>query len=127
MRRLLGCLALVALAACPTYDRYDKLADQKGMMSADQFAAYGPEQAQKIAIGRALGQAYDGKSTADFAAQMGVAVAYAKTMPDVVDVRADTLAYFLTVQFKSGWRVFVLPISDGKAPGDTPGLPKATG
>jgi hypothetical protein len=46
-------------------------------------------------------------------------------MPDVVDVHADTLAYFLTVQFKSGWRVFVLPIADGKAPGATPGLPKA--
>ena len=115
----------MALAACPTYDRYDKLADQKGMLGADQFAAYGPEQAQKIAIGRALGQAYDGRSKADFAAQMGVAVAYAKTMPDVVEVRADTLAYFLTVQFKSGWRAFVLPIADGKAPGDTPGLPKA--
>lgn len=125
MRRLLGCLAAVALAGCPTYDRYEKLADQKGMLTADQFASYGPEQAQKIAIGRALAQAYDGKSAPDFAAQMGVAVAFAKTMPDVVSVTADTLAYFLTVQFKSGWHTAVLPIADGKAPQDTPGLPKA--
>ena len=126
MRRLLGCLAFVALAGCPTYDRYDKLADQKGMLSADQFASYGPEQAQKVAIGRSLAQAYDGKSNADFGAQMGVAVAFAKTMPDVVDIQADTLAYFMTIKFKSGWRTAVLPISDGKAPGDTPGLPKAS-
>lgn len=95
-------------------------------MTADQFASYGPEQAQKIAIGRALAQAYDGSKPADFAAQMGTAVAYAKTMPDVVDVQADTLAYFLTIRFKSGWRTAVLPVADGKAPGDTPGLPKAT-
>jgi len=94
-------------------------------MVADQFASYGPEQAQKIAIGRALAQAYHGKSLPDFAAQMGVAVAFAKTMPDVVDIKADTLAYFLTVRFKSGWRTAVLPIADGKAPQDTPGLPKA--
>lgn len=96
------------------------------MLSADKFASYGPEQAQKIAIGRALAQAYDGGSVPDFAAQMGVAVAYAKSMPDVVDVHADTLAYFLTIKFKSGWRTAVLPIADGKAPQDTPGLPKAT-
>ncbi len=94
-------------------------------MAADQFASYGPEQAQKIAIGRALGQAYDGNKPGEFAVQMGTAVAFAKTMPDVVDIRADTLAYFLTVRFKSGWRTAVLPIADGKAPQDTPGLPKA--
>ena len=96
------------------------------MLTADQFASYGPEQAQKVAIGRALAKAYDGTSGPDFAAQMGVAVAFAKTMPDVVDVTADTLAYFLTVKFKSGWRTAILPIADGKAPQDTPGLPKAT-
>ncbi len=95
-------------------------------MPADQFASYGPEQAQKIAIGRALAQAYDGTRPADFAVQMGTAVAYARTMPDVVDVKADTLAYFMTIRFKSGWRPAVLPVADGKAPQDTPGLPKPT-
>lgn len=95
------------------------------MMSADQFASYGPEQAEKVAIGRALAQAYNGKSEADFATQMGTAVAFAKTMPHVVTINADTAAYFMTITFKSGWRTAVLPIADGKAPQDTPGLPKA--
>lgn len=112
----------MALAGCPTYDRYDKLADQKGMLPADEYAGYGPEQAQRIAIGRALAQAHKGSSPEDFARQMGEAVAFARTMPDVVDVKADTLAYFLTVQFKSGWRTFILPVADGKAPGETPGV-----
>ena len=65
-------------------------------------------------------------TSADFAAQMGEAVAFAKTMPDVVDVKADTLAYFLTVQFKSGWRAVVLPIATARRRGDTPGLPKGS-
>lgn len=96
------------------------------MLSADQFASYGPEQAEKVAIGRSLAQAYDGTTDTDFGAQMGVAVAFARTMPDVVDIKADTLAYFMTIKFKSGWRTAVLPIADGKAPQDTPGLPKAS-
>jgi hypothetical protein len=126
MRRLLGCFAVVVLAGCPTYDRYDKLADQKGMLSADLFARYGPEQAEKIAIGRALGEAHTGNTTADFGAQMDKAIAFARTMPDVVDIKADTLAYFMTIQFKSGWRTAVLPISDGTPPLSTPGLPKGS-
>jgi hypothetical protein len=117
--------AVVALTGCPTYDRYGKLDDQGGMVNADTYARYGREEAEKIAIGRAFGQAHHGDSPADFARQVGAAVAYAHTMPDVVDVRADTAAYFLTVQFKSGWRVAILPISDGKKPGETPGLPAA--
>lgn len=126
MRRALGLLVLplaLALGGCPTYDRYDRLDQQAGYMPGDQFAAYGPEQAQKVAIGRALAQAHRGTSREEFAEQIGTAVAYAKTMPDVVGVTADTAAYFLTVQFKSGWRVAVLPVSDGIAPEATPGLP----
>jgi hypothetical protein len=123
MRRLLvTTVSAFALAGCPTYDRYDKLADQKGMLPADEFAKYGPEAAQKIAIGRALAQAHTGDTPADFARQMGVAVAFAKTMPDVVDIKADTLAYFMTIRFKSGWRTAVLPVADGKKPEETPGL-----
>ena len=126
MRRLLGCLAFVALAACPTYDRYDKLADQKGMLSADQFAAYGPEQAQKIAIGRALGQAYDGMSNADFAAQMGVAVAYARTMPMSSTCGPTPWPTFSPSSSRAAGAPSCSRFRDGKAPGDTPGLPKAT-
>ncbi len=128
MRRLVGCLALAALlAGCPTYDRYGKLADQGGMMPADAFAGYGPEQAERIAIGRALARAHTGTTREDFQKQVGAAVEYAKKMPDVVDVKADSAAYFLTVTFKSGWRVAVLPVDDGKAPEATPGLPAGAG
>ncbi len=117
--------AIVALTGCPSYDRYDKLDRQDGMVNADTYARYGREEAEKIAIGRAFGQAHHGDDSLDFARQVGTAVAYAHTMPDVVEVRADTAAYFLTVTFKSGWRVAVLPISDGKKPAETPGLPAA--
>ena len=126
MRRALGLLVLplaLALGGCPTYDRYGHLDQQDGYLPGDQFAAYGPEQAQKVAIGRAFAQAYKGDTRADFAEQVGAAVAYAKTLPDVVDVKADTAAYFLTVQFRSGWRTAVLPERDGTAPEATPGLP----
>ena len=126
MRRALGLLVFplaLALGGCPTYDRYGHLDQQDGYLPADQFAAYGPEQAQKVAIGRALAKAHKGSTPDAYAEQIGTAVAYAKTMPDVVGVTADTTAYFLTVQFKSGWRVAVLPLSDGVAPEATPGLP----
>ena len=126
MRRSLASLVLVlALAGCPSYDRYGELADQDGYMSADDFAKYGPEQAQKVAIGRKFAQEYRGRSHQDFAQQVGAAVEYARTMPDVVDVKADTLAYFLTVTFQSGWRAFVTPIADGKAPEATSGMAAA--
>lgn len=114
------------LAACPTYDRYAKLADERGLLPGDQFATYGAEAAQKIAIGRALAQARSGGSPADVARQMGEAVAFAQKQPDIVSVHADTLAYFMTVTFRSGWRVAVLPVTDGIAPDATPGLPKGT-
>ena len=123
MRRvLLVAASAIALAACPTYDRYDKLADQKGLLPADEFAKYGREAAQKVAIGRALAQAHKGTSEADYARQMGEAVTFAKTMSEVIDIKADTLGYFMTIQFKSGWRTAVLPIPDGKKPEETPGI-----
>lgn len=117
--------AAALLSGCPTYDRYGKLEKQDGLIDADTYARYGREEAQKIAIGRKFAQAHRGDDSAAFAAQVGEAVAYARRMPDVVDVRADTLAYFLTVTFKSGWRVAVLPVDDGKKPEETPGLPVA--
>lgn len=114
------------LAACPTYDRYSRLADERGLLPADQFATYGAEAAQKIAIGRALAQARTGRSAADAARQMGEAVAFAQKQPDVVSVNADTLAYFMTVTFRSGWTVAVLPVADGVAPEATPGLTRGS-
>jgi hypothetical protein len=124
MRRALACVVLaLALGGCPTYDRYGRLSDEDGYMKGDQFAGYGPEQAQKVAIGRKLAQAHTGATREDFAAQVGAAAEFARTMPDVVDVKADSAAYFLTVKFRSGWRTAVLPVNDGVAPEATPGLP----
>lgn len=126
MRRSLAPLALAfGLAACPSYDRYGELADQRGYMSADDFARYGAEQAQKVAIGRKLAQEHNGRTAADYARQVGATVEYARTLPDVVAVKADTQAYFLTITFKSGWSAFVTPIDDGKPPEATPGLAAA--
>lgn len=124
MRRfLLPSLALVTLAGCPTYDRYSHLENQGGLTGADQWSKYGAEEAQKIAIGRKLAQG--GGGAADYVPRMEAAIAYAKTLPDVVEVTGDPQTYFLNVTFRSGWRAAVLPVNDGKAPEETPGLPAA--
>ncbi len=121
-RSFVALVAALTLAGCPTYDRYSRLSDQAGYMPGDQFAGYGVEQAEKVAIGRALARAYKGHSPEAFATQVGEAVAYARSLPNVADVKADSAAYFLTVKFKSGWRTAVLPLDDGIAPEATPGL-----
>jgi len=62
--RLMSHLALLALAlggaGCRTYQLYPKLTSQKGLVPADQFAAYGHEQAEEVAIGREFAAAYRG-------------------------------------------------------------------
>ena len=124
MRRLLA-LPLLALAvtACPSYDSYAPLVSQKGLVPPDQFARYGREQAEAVAIGREFALAYQGDTPADYGKQAAAGVAYARTMPDVVDVTPDSLGHRLTVQFKSGWRVGIVPIADGINPDSTPGIP----
>lgn len=126
MTRGLGLLALsLLLAGCPTYDRYTRVVDDKGMVPADVFARYGAEQAQAVAIGRALGTGYTSADSADLARQVSAAAEYAKKLPDVVDVKADPQAYLLTVTFRSGWQKAVTPINDGVAADQTAGLPAA--
>jgi hypothetical protein len=124
-------LALLVLvlggAGCRTYEAYPKITSQKGLIPADQFAAYGREEAEEVAIGREFAAAYRGDSPGALAQQTAAAVAYAKGLPDVVSVVPDTLGPRLTVQFKSGWRAAVLPIPDGKRAADTPGLPAGAG
>lgn len=130
MKRALALLALTVapvLGACPSYDRYGKVADEGGMVPPDVFARYGREQAQLTAIGRELAAADQGNSPEARARQAQAAVAYARTMPDVVNVTADSSATWLTVQFKSGWRTMVTPIADGKRGADTPNLPAGAG
>lgn len=116
-------IAAALLAGCRDYHSYPRLSNQDGYIPADQFARYGREQAQQVAIGREFAAAYRGNRPEDRAAQVREAVAYASKLPDVRNVVGDSLGYRLTVNFASGWRVAVLPIDDGKRGSETPGLP----
>jgi hypothetical protein len=93
------------------------------MVPAEVFAKFGAEQAQAIAIGRALGVGFTGTDDGALARQVQEAASYAKRLPAVVDVQADTAAFILTVTFKSGWRKAITPISDGVPADQTSGLP----
>jgi hypothetical protein len=104
----------VALGACRGYELESRLSDQGGVLPADQFARYGREQAQAVAIAREYGHAYSGSSPMDLNRQADSAMRFARQLPDVADVRADPLGQLLTVRFKSGWRTMVTPIDDGK-------------
>ncbi len=118
-------ILLLALAACRTYDYSSRIADADGFVPGDQMARYGHEQAEAVAIARQFAAADEGSSPAALAAQADSTMAYAKTLPDVAGTVADPQSHRLTVQFKSGWRVGVVPLADGKAATETPGLPAA--
>jgi hypothetical protein len=118
---------LVASTACRTYQAYPKLSNQKGLVPADQFAAYGREQAEAVAIGRELAAAHQGESPDALSREAATATAYAKSLPDVVDVVPDAAGHRLTVRFRSGWRTAVVPIADGKRGAETPGIPAGAG
>jgi hypothetical protein len=118
-------LAILALASCRTYELDKRLSNESGLIPADQFARYGHEQAEAVAISREFGRAAQGDSPEALRRQADSAVAYARTLPDVADVTADPLGYRLTITFKSGWRVAVNPLSDGKRGAETPGLAAA--
>lgn len=114
MNRRLGlCLAALALVSCRNYRYESKMASQDGLVPPDQFARYGHDQAEAVAIGREFGRA-----GADSA------MAYARSLGDVASVSGDSLGYRLTVQFKSGWRTGIAPIPDGKRGAETAGLSK---
>lgn len=113
MRRLVPLLLVTALAACPSYDPEPYLADQDGLMSADEWAKYGPEQAMAAAIGREYGQ-HDAATAAE----------YGKKFAPVDSITVDSLGSRLVVHFKSGWNAQVNPITDGKAGDETAGVPK---
>jgi hypothetical protein len=128
MRVCLGLVLLfLSLAACRDYDLDSRLVGQDGLVPAAQYARYGREQAQEIAIGREFAHAHRGSSPAQLAEQAKAAVAYARTLPDVADVKADPLGLLLTVRFKSGWRTMTAPIDDGKRGAETVGLPAKAG
>jgi len=126
MRRLLALpLLAIALSGCPSYDSYTPVVSQKGLIPPDQFARYGVEQAQAVAVAREFGFAYQGDTPADFGAQAAAGAAYARTMPDIVNVTVDSLGHRLTLQFRSGWRTAVDPIADGRRGSETPGVTAA--
>lgn len=110
MPRLCGFLLMVlVLGACRDYDLRARLSDQDGLIPPDQFARYGREQAEEMAIAREY--AHSGDTN------------YARSLPDVVDARADPLGYRQTIRFKSGWRTMVTLVDDGKRGAETAGLP----
>jgi hypothetical protein len=110
------CLAAMALVSCRDYHYEPGMSDQHGLVPEDQFARYGHDQAEAIAIGREFGRTGRADS----------AVAYAKSLGDVADIVADTQSFRLTVRFKSGWRTGIPPINDGKRGSETAGLGKTT-
>lgn len=128
MKRSLAVLVmLAATVSCRGYDLRPRLVDQDGLVAADQYAGYGREQAQEIAIAREFARAHEGSSAEDLIQQAETATAYARTLPDVVDVKADPQGLLLTVRFKSGWRTMITPLNDGKRGSETAGLPGRTG
>jgi hypothetical protein len=120
--RLIVLLVVLPVVSCRSYDYYSRLSSQKGLTPPDQFARYGHEQAEAVAIAREFGKAYQGNTPDAFAKQAQAAMSYARTLPDVVDVTPDPLGNRLTIRFKSGWREAVNPVDDGKKGSDTPGL-----
>jgi hypothetical protein len=124
-RRFGACLALVALVSCRNYRYESHMTSQDGLVPPDQFARYGKEQAEAVAIGREYGKAAQGGSPEALVRQADVAIAYARTLPDVATIGADPQGRWLTISFKSGWRVGVPPIEDGKSGSETVGLAPA--
>jgi hypothetical protein len=128
MKRLLSAVILLAaLTSCRDYDFHSRLTSQGGLVPADQFARYGRDQAEEMAIAREFGTATRGSSSEDLIKQAQAAAGYARTLPDVADVQADPLGYRLTLRFKSGWRTMVIPIEDGKRGAETVGRPAGAG
>ena len=115
-------VAVLALGACPAYDRYSPVVGQDGLVPPDQFATYGAEQAQAVAIGRAMAANHTDGTPEGLAREVDAGMQYANKLRDVRLVVPDTLGPRLTVTFASGWRAGIVPIADGKGADETPGL-----
>lgn len=124
MKRAFGILALaVALGGCPSYDRIGKISDEHGQVSSDEYARYGQDQAQVVAIGREYGHFIGGASVADRIRAADSATAFGRRFPAVENVSVDTLGGWVTVEFRDGWRTYTTPLTDGKRGCETPNLP----
>ena len=122
--RCFGLVAVMALAslACRPYDGYTPIVAQDGLVPAAQFARYGREQAELIAIGRALAEWKGTADSAGYAQQTDRAGCFAQRFPEVATVTADPIGHRLTIRFRNGWRAAALPIADGVRPDATPGI-----
>jgi hypothetical protein len=118
---------VIGLASCRDYDLRSHLTSQRGLIPAEQYARYGREQAEEIAIAREFGHASRGTSPEDLIKQAEAASSYARTLPDVADIKADPRGLLLTIRFKSGWRTMTTPIENGKRGAETVGLPAGPG
>jgi hypothetical protein len=112
--RIFLAMSLAVLVSCRSYDLHARLTDQDGLIPPDQFARYGREQAEEMAIAREFGAAIKRSSSRDTAAAANQTLAFARRQPDVADARIDPVGLRLTLRFKSGWRSMVTPIEDGK-------------
>jgi hypothetical protein len=121
-RSFVVALLVMVLSSCRSYDLHSRLTSQRGLIPADQYARYGREQAEEIAIAREFGHASRGTSPEDLVKQAQAASSYARTLPDVVDIKADPLGLLLTIRFKSEWRTMTTPIRNGKRGAETVGL-----
>src|SRR2546422_7886329 len=95
-------LTVLALASCRSYDLGKRLSNESGLVPADQFARYGREQAEAVAISREFGRAAHGSAPEALQQQADSAGAYAPTPPHVADVSADPLGDPLAITFQSG-------------------------
>jgi hypothetical protein len=114
-------LAAMLIVACRPYDNYAPIVRQDGLIPAEQFARYGHEQAEIVAIGRSLAKWRMSPDSTGFTKQTENAACFARRFPDVESVDADPLGHRLTVKFKSGWRAAAIPVDDGVDPETTPG------
>ena len=67
MRRAALLLAVVLAPACRSYDYHDRVSRNDGLTPGDQFARYGREQAQAVAIARQFAAEGRGSSPEDLA------------------------------------------------------------
>ena len=124
MKSSFACVALaLGLLACRDYDLGSRLTSQSGLIPPDQFARYGREQAQAIAIAREYSYIGNGSSEEELNRQAEAATSYARSLPDVQDAKVDPSGFRQTIHFKSGWLTMVTPIDDGKRGAETPGVP----
>jgi len=110
-------LCALSIPACRDYNLERHVASQAGLIPADRYALYGREQAISVAIGREFARPYNSGPEK----QVEIAVSYAQKSfaADIVSITPDPLGHRLTVTFKSGWRVAILPIDDGKTGDET--------